>query len=85
MPTQNVFSAKDIAELLDFFDDAKMKHYFLPVLTGRVMKFTKIASVAIFSVLLLSFWQSWAHSTRGGEALSGQECGCSARFCWRCT
>lgn len=36
------------------------------------MKFTKIVGVTIVSVLLLSFWQSWAHSMRGGEALSGQ-------------
>ena len=28
VPTQDVFSAKDIAECLDFFDDARMKHYF---------------------------------------------------------
>lgn len=36
------------------------------------MTFTKIVGVTIVSVLLLSFWQSWAHSTRGGEAMSGQ-------------
>lgn len=35
------------------------------------MKFIKIVNVTIVCVLLLSFWQSWAHSMRGGEALSG--------------
>lgn len=36
------------------------------------MTYLKVLSLAFLCVLLLSFWQSWAQSTRNGEALSGQ-------------
>ncbi|MCV9880068.1 DUF3750 domain-containing protein [Brenneria izbisi] len=36
------------------------------------MTYFKMLSLGFLCVLLLSFWQSWAHSTRNGETFSGQ-------------